>query len=81
MAGIRPLGLRAIHQVVREAKRDRYVKTEQARASAEGLLSAVGDHSPNKAGVLLNGLVSTYLYGIPRSSRANQHFCVNGQNF
>ena len=43
IAGIRPLGLRAIHQVVREAKRDRYVKTEQARASAEGFFSAVGE--------------------------------------
>lgn len=39
------------------------------------------DHTPRRAASLLKGLVSTYLYGISRSSRAIQHFWVNGQNF
>ena len=38
-------------------------------------------HSPSRLGSLLNGLVSTYLYGMPRSSRAIQHLWVNGQNW
>ena len=84
-------GVESYISVVRRARGGRDIGMEQANKCRDAgwgewferssLDSRVQGHSPSRVASLLKGLISTYLYGIPRSSRATQHFCVNGQNF